>query len=273
MTENTDIEVTPDETAIEKVEQVASPMSIQDGMSLLPVEQQETLLAEYDKRRDFFLAWLKGHLKEGIHYGFPPGCSPRSGVDESQWKAKPSLYKAGALLMVDLLKIKPKYSPDKDAWEQFGSKPGLIVMKCELLQHGAIMGEGRGSYAVGEKSGMKENATIKMAEKRALVDAVISSIPVVGDLFTQDEPPRPVDKMTLDERKGLLADKVKAKTDASQWPKSPSAFIHEVVISETGQAFINSIGAINAIEKALFTDGCYDWDTAERIPDHVGRDP
>ena len=47
------------------------------------------------------------------------------------------------------------------------------------------MGEGMGVFCVGEKK-MQENAALKMAEKRALVDAVINTVPVAADRFTQD---------------------------------------------------------------------------------------
>ena len=82
------------------------PISIQDGMTLLPVEQQNIMLAEYDDRRNNFLQWLFSHLQEGVHYGFPPGC--RGGEDSKAWKKKPSLYKSGAILIADILKLKAR---------------------------------------------------------------------------------------------------------------------------------------------------------------------
>jgi len=156
--------------------EISRPMSLQQGMSLLPVEQQEKVLTEYDKRRSFFLKWLFSHLVEGISYGFPPGCEAKydengdmlqysrknntwTRVSSSQWIAKPSLYDAGARLVVDLLHLKPTYKNDKDAWEMAGKPGGVIFRTCQLVDQAsqAIIGEGTGAYKINDK-GMDENA-------------------------------------------------------------------------------------------------------------------
>ena len=173
------------------------PATLKDGFELASVEDQRVGLAEYDARRGFFRQWLLSHLIEGVHYGYPPGCGP-SNADEKQWQSKPSLYKSGALLIVDLLKIKVQYKADADAWLQMGSVPGMAVIRCTLTDHksGTEMGEGHGIFKVGEKRGMNENSAIKMAEKRGLVNAVINAVPIMSDLFTQDmeDQPSPEDR-------------------------------------------------------------------------------
>lgn len=162
------------------------PITLQDGVALLPVKEQQAKLAEYDARRNCFREWLLSHFIEGVHYGVPPGCEPKPS-NPRQWQAKPSLYKAGALLIVDLLKLRAKFTADKEAWEQMGSREGTFVMRCELLHPTTdrIIGEGRGVFAIGEKK-MPPNSSIKMCEKRSLIDAVLNGIPVCGDLFSQD---------------------------------------------------------------------------------------
>jgi len=138
------------------------PAAFSDGMALLPVEEQNRVLAAYDERRTSFRAWLLSHLKPGIHYGVPPGCEPRSTPNPEQWQHKPSLYKAGALLLVDLLKLRPEFEADNDAWTQLGRPDATFVMKCRLILPGTdrIVGEGRGVFAVGEKKGMNANSAI-----------------------------------------------------------------------------------------------------------------
>jgi len=193
-----------DLAAAQAMPALASPMSVADGLALRPVDEQRIILAEYDARRDHFLRWLLSHLKEGVHYGFPPGCGLKLdgdgnlliwskkqnayvAVPRTQWQAKPSLYKAGALLVVDLLKFGVVYETDTAAWEQLGAVKGTFVLRCILSDRasGKQLGEGRGIYAAGQKA-MTANAAIKMAEKCALVDACINTVPVLGDLFTQD---------------------------------------------------------------------------------------
>ncbi len=57
------------------VQPETSPMVMNDTMVLMPVEQQEEVLTEYDKRRQFFFKWIKDKFVEGVHFGFPPGRS------------------------------------------------------------------------------------------------------------------------------------------------------------------------------------------------------
>jgi len=155
------------------------------GMAMAPVDVQKAFYEEYDERRKCFYGWLTSKLTEGIHYGFPPGCS-RGNADPKQWQAKPSLYKAGALLLVDALQLDPRYAPDNDMWAMLGRVDGTVCILCNLHQRdGGQLSVGRGSMEKNEKR-MGANARVKIAQKRALIDAVITGLPVMGDLFTQD---------------------------------------------------------------------------------------
>lgn len=180
------------------------------SVSLLPVAQMEIVLDEYDARRASFRGWLLRHLQQGVHYGVPPGCEVKLDADgnilawakgggtkmvpKEQWRARPSLYKAGAQLLCDLLKMRAEFTSDKAMWEMMGSKPGMGVTRCRLLYSGGpfftdkaigdFIGEGIGAFEVGEK-GMNANSALKMSAKRAMVDAVINALGI-ADLFTQD---------------------------------------------------------------------------------------
>lgn len=176
----------------------------------VPIEVMQRALTEYKERRDEFRAWLKEQLVEGIHYGYAPGCEPRlnasgelmiwqkgkgqndggyKAYSRKQWQAKPSLYKAGADFICDLLGIQPRFEADMEAWQQLGSQSGTFVMKCSLLSKATaeIVGEGRGVRKEGQKGGDANNA-IKMAQKAAKVDAVLNAYGL-SDLFTQDMDP------------------------------------------------------------------------------------
>lgn len=171
----------------------------------VPVEVMQRALAEYKERREEFRAWLKEQLVEGIHYGFAPGCEPRLNASgevliyqkdrtfkaypKTQWQAKPSLYKAGADFICDLLGVQPKFEADMDAWQQLGAQAGTFVMRCSLISKSTneVIGEGRGVRKEGQKGGDANNA-IKMAQKAAKVDAVLNAYGL-SDLFTQDRDP------------------------------------------------------------------------------------
>lgn len=165
-------------------------------VSMLPVETMRPMLAEYVDRRRAFRDWLLGQLVMGVHFGTPPGCEPDNRIDPLQWKAKPSLYKAGADFVCDLLQMDPRFSPDVEAWKMLGAKEGTVVMKCELVSRsenpffrrkaGEVLGEGRGAGVAGVKK-RDGNGAIKIAQKSAKIDAVINALGL-SDLFTQDAP-------------------------------------------------------------------------------------
>ena len=150
---------------------------------LLDVPTMQVALAEFTERRNAFRLWLYKNLEQGVHYGFPPGCKP-AGTDLKQWQAKPSLYKSGADYLCELMGWRPTFENDVTTWEMLG-KPECVCLKAFLWNsEGKEVGQGRGARRKGEKS-MEINATIKMAEKCAKVDAVINALSL-SDLFTQD---------------------------------------------------------------------------------------
>lgn len=167
------------------------PVSMQDGITLLAPEQMVVALERYTECRTTFRDWLRSQMTEGVHYGTPPGCEPDRNVDPKQWTYKPSLYKAGADMICDLLKMRPTFEADAVAWEQMGSKQGLAVFVCRLVSRisGEILGEGRGAASDKEKR-RNQNAAIKVAQKCAKVDAVINTLGL-SDLFTQDMEDQP----------------------------------------------------------------------------------
>lgn len=211
----------------------------------LPVEKMTEILTEYEARRKAFRVWLLSQMTQGVHYGFPPGCVPkfdRDGnmlvwnaksskndvVPPEQWTARPSLYEAGADLLIDLLMFRPEYEADVGLWTQMGSLPGRFFIKCKLFDKttGELKGEGVGaSQAEADKNtrlGQPVNAAMKIGKKRAKVDAVKNALGV-SDLFTQDledddatppKPPQPKpdsakaqprdERVTADELKSLF---------------------------------------------------------------------
>lgn len=173
----------------------------------LPAEQMQTALAEYTIRRDAFRDWLLKQLTEGVHYGYVPGTEPKFDnagnmitkswdkrnnayketiVSPKSWQAKRTLYKAGAEFIVDLMGVRAEYAADVEAWQQLGAVAGNFVFKCKLVSRatGEHVGEGIGARKVGTKGGDENNA-VKMAQKSALVAAVLNSYGL-SDLFTQD---------------------------------------------------------------------------------------
>ncbi len=165
------------------------------AMTLTP-EQMTLALHEYEARRKTFREWLMKQLKEGVHYGYPPGTEPKytpdgkmlmkgKVVNPKQWQPKQSLYQAGADFMCDLMGLAHEFMPDMESWEQSGKREGLYCFTCRLVskQTGDVVGEGRGSHKIGQYK--DDNTAIKMAQKCAKVAAVLNAYGL-ADLFTQD---------------------------------------------------------------------------------------
>lgn len=210
-TDNTVPAVIGPEEHLPSTDIVAPPADMRSNMLALPAEQMLAEANRYYDQRHAFRDWLKSKLVEGIHFGYPPALEPKfdddgnmvvkqwdkranngSGgykttlVSPKAWTAKPSLYKAGADFVCDLLYVRDSYEADMHGWEQLGKPAGVFVYCCKLISRttNEVIGEGRGVRKVGTKGGDENNA-IKMAKKCAKVDAVLNAYGL-ADLFTQD---------------------------------------------------------------------------------------
>jgi hypothetical protein len=200
-------------------QQAAPPMltDLRGTIMQLSVPNMEMALGEFTARRNAFRLWLMEQMKLGTHYGVPPGCEPRKGVNPDQWTAKPSLYKSGADFLCDLMGWRSVFDTDVTTWEMLG-KPEAVCMQCTLVDSQSNeVGQGRGARRKGEKS-MEINATIKMAEKCAKVNAVINALSL-SDMFTQD----------LEDLKPKHVNPVADETQPKQQPRSERVTGEELV--------------------------------------------
>jgi hypothetical protein len=240
--------------------------------SLLPIPVMRQVLSEYVDRRTEFRKWLLSQLKEGVHYGVPPGCEQRRDgngnvivdgkiVYPDQWQFNPSLYKAGADFICDLIQMDPQFSPDLDTWKMLGSKEGTVVICCKLLCRGDnpffptrpkldVLGEGRGAGVAGVKR-RDGNGAVKIAQKSAKIDAVINTLGL-SDLFTQDledtAPPSPQPAANP------ASPKVATRAERQQVPSTPEAVGMEVKLNQLYQLWRKKFNA-----PAGSKDGFADW--------------
>lgn len=158
---------------------VSAPAQIN---SIEAVGQQAQLIRDLVKRE----------MKENVDYGIIPGTK------------KETLYKSGAEKICLLFNLAPEFEVNID---KFDGEHREATVKCRLLHRltGQLFGSGVGSCSTMEskykyrsewQDGQKVrvlnkdiadqyNTVLKMAKKRAVVDAAISS-GAAGDLFTQD---------------------------------------------------------------------------------------
>lgn len=162
------------QTQIIKKEQTAQIITTTEDLKLRIKEEtdQRALITEF----------ISSHMKSGVDYGTIK-FTTKSGVEK---ESKPSLFKPGSEKFCSLLHLRPVFERDNDTWEMSGKVSGLFTYKCQLLSNnGMVVGEGRGAAKLTEKMGWTENNAIKIAEKRAQIDAVLRT-GGLSDFFTQD---------------------------------------------------------------------------------------
>jgi hypothetical protein len=157
---------------------------------LMVVEQEERSVDVVKAQVYKVQALMRELMHEGEHYGVIPGTGK-----------KPTLYKAGAEKLCFTFKLAPEFEVIPAALEASHRE---YSVKCRLRSMGnqQIVGEGVGSCSTMEskyryrkdRNGNRiENADIadvyntvlKMAKKRAFVDATITAT-AASDIFTQD---------------------------------------------------------------------------------------
>jgi hypothetical protein len=122
--------------------------------------------------RDIIKRFVSDQLVKGTDYGNIVG-------------SKPTLLKPGMEKIFSLMHLKSRLVKDTETYEMLGSTPGMVCYKAVLYQIGTgeEVAEGRGAAQVGDKK-RDANATIKIAEKRARMDACLSL--GFSEFFTQD---------------------------------------------------------------------------------------
>lgn len=99
-------------------------------------------------------------------------------------KNKKSLAKGGAEKLASIFNLSASFEVDKDTMGLL-TVQGLVAYVCNLTGvDGRARGQGRGADTLARNQN-DPNKTIKMAQKRAFVDAVIRATGL-SDIFTQD---------------------------------------------------------------------------------------
>jgi len=123
-------------------------------------------------------------MRKNEHYGVIPGCGP-----------KPVLLKAGAEKLALTFRLAPRFSV---TMRDLGENHREYQVQTELVSivTGAFVGQGVGSCSTKETKFRRKdksqvepsdlyNTVLKMAKKRSLVDAILTTT-AASDIFTQD---------------------------------------------------------------------------------------
>lgn len=174
-------------TAIEKVEPQAQTIDVPRAL-LRPIARPEQMIAVHREASEL----IRDALEDGRDYGTVPGAGP-----------KKVLLKPGAERLCIAFGLSPRLEIlekeiDHDRRVEWSSRSGSgvsrglyrYVVRCVLSRDGVEVGSGIASCSTMETKFVRdprsaENTAIKMASKRALVAAVLSTL-ALSDRFTQD---------------------------------------------------------------------------------------
>lgn len=150
-------------------------------MAIVPTEIRPQNLSaamkEDKKKRGLMVRYINENMKSGMDYGT---------ILIGGKQSKPSLFKPGSEKFLSLFKLTALFRKDDETWSMAGEVAGLFCYICELKNsQGTIVGEGRGSANLKEKNNWTVNNAVKIAEKRAQIDAVLRT-GALSDFFTQD---------------------------------------------------------------------------------------
>ena len=158
-------------TVVPATETVCTGVSLIDNMEL------DSFAATLNKITRF-QEIVKSQLKDGHDYGVIPGTS------------KPTLLKPGAEKILMLMGLTSEFDVT-DSTRDFKDGFFQYQVKCRLYKNGVLITEGLGACNTKESKYIKrdacsiDNNILKMAKKRALVDATLL-VASLSDLFTQD---------------------------------------------------------------------------------------
>lgn len=196
---------------------------------------------------------MQSVLREGEHYGVVPGTGKN---------AKPTLFQSGAEKIAYMFKLVPRYEVSRTDY-QGGHREYEVTCTLSARESGEVMGYGVGLCSTLESkyryrskwvNGAKQrydnpdiadvyNTVLKMAKKRAFVDAVKSTT-AASDIFTQDVEDMPT---YLFERGGRQQGRPERQPQGQQEAANP---VDEAWVS----------GAVSRLEAAGYSpDGLDGW--------------
>ena len=165
----------------EVIEQPAEPAE-QTGLANIASSMSNTQLKKAvekeTERRQIIGDFVKSQLKEGVDYG-----KISSEKNGKSFVSKPTLFKPGQEKIFSLFSLTAICEKDTETLDMLGSGSGTVAYLCKVYKNGVQIAEGRGAATVGDNR-RDANSTVKIAEKRARMDACLSL--GFSEHFTQD---------------------------------------------------------------------------------------
>lgn len=193
---------TPDVIEGETVEETPAPrartrsrslvkqeVSVVAGLALSTKDLKKALDAQTEQRQ-LIADFVKKHLVKGVDFiqiHVVKNCrdedNRRGSCKQKSHFSKDILAKPGQEKIFSLFQLTSELVKDEETIEMLQGERGLVAYKCLVKRGDQIVAEGRGACRVGDNR-RDVNATIKIAEKRARMDACLSL--GFSEYFAQD---------------------------------------------------------------------------------------
>ena len=193
--------------------------------------------------------YIQENLQPGIDYG---QADSRSN--------KPSLLKPGAEKVMKWMGCRFNMIVDEDAMKWMGDGGKHIIYKCVVIgPDEEVWGEGSGGGTVGDQ-GRDVNKTVKVARKRAYVDAVLITFGL-SERFTQDGGGG---QRALTEAKESLKEYVTDVRQSIQSDVSTNNWIKRAIFTKFKRTDLPTPGAVQQLRRAV-ENSEFNLDTGDLI--------
>lgn len=179
-------------------EEISQSLTVVEHTELAPQASISDLKAQLDyetQKREVLENFIRHHLVESIDYGkihIARACENKFKCTNPYHFSKPTLFKPGGDKVMSLFRWIADFSIDTETRSFFNDKEGLVAYICKIYSsQGQLVASGRGACDA-ERENKDPNATIKIAQKRAKMDAIMST-GWLSDFFSKDSDDEPVE--------------------------------------------------------------------------------
>lgn len=197
--------------------------------------QLKEALTTQTEQRALIKDFIQTHLVNGTDFGrihFSKNCTAENrapgSCDIDSHHSKRILYKPGQEKIFSLFSLTSSLERDDQTMEMLSETRNLVAYKCIAYRTSGgkqvVVAEGRGAAVVGDKS-RDVNATIKIAEKRARMDACLAM--GFSEYFAQD-----LDDPDYQNQKRMSDERERARANAGD--DTPSTPVDKLPIRDAG---------------------------------------
>lgn len=173
----------------ENAKELDSALVAHPGMEVVPgvtTDQLRNALGAQTEQRVLIKQFIQHHLVPDVDFGHihvVKNCQNQYSCTNRYHFGKDMLFKPGQEKIFSLFGITSVLERDEETYKMLPDTKNLVAYLCKAMRGDRVVAEGRGAAVLGDK-GRDVNSTIKIAEKRARMDACLAL--GFSEYFSQD---------------------------------------------------------------------------------------